>query len=193
MSTANEEVELEIVALGALEFSSIAIGILALDEMVKIAPVRIIEARTMCPGKYLVVFSGDVAAVEYSFNKGFETGKEFIVDSLFLPQISPDAMRAIGKIIFTAEWEAIGIIETNTVVSAIEAADLAAKVGGVKIIEVRLAIGFGGKSYVKLMGSLDAVQAAMDAGTAKARSKGLLCMSTLIPQPHHETKPFFMQ
>ena len=184
---------MDVIALGALEFSSIAIGIVALDEMIKIAPIKIIEARTMCPGKYHIVFSGDVAAVEYSFNKGYETGKELIVDSLFLPMIHPDAVMAIGKIIITPEWDAIGIIETNTVVSSIEAADLAAKVGGVKIIEVRLAIGFGGKSYVKLLGSLDAVEAAMEAGTAKARSKGLLCMSTLIPQPHQETKPYFMQ
>ena len=184
---------MDVIALGALEFSSIAIGIVALDEMIKIAPIKIIEARTMCPGKYHIVFSGDVAAVEYSFNKGYETGKELIVDSLFLPMIHPDAAMAIGKTISTPEWDAIGIIETNTVVSSIEAADLAAKVGGVKIIEVRLAIGFGGKSYVKLLGSLDAVEAAMEAGTAKARSKGLLCMSTLIPQPHQETKPYFMQ
>ncbi len=183
----------EVIALGALEFSSIAIGILALDEMVKIAPVKIIEARTMCPGKYLVVFSGDVASVEYSFNRGYETGKDFIVDSLFLSMIHPDALSAIGKIKSTDVWDAIGIIETLSVVSGIEAADRAAKVGGVKIIEVRLAIGFGGKSYVKLLGSLDAVQAAMEAGTAKARAKGLLCMSTLIPQPHDETKPYFMQ
>jgi len=191
--TGNEEGSLDIIALGALEFSSIAIGIMALDEMVKIAPVKIIEARTMCPGKYLIVFSGDVASVEYSYNKGYETGKELIIDSLFLPQIHPDALNAIGKIVFTEEWDAIGIIETFSVVSGIEAADRAAKVGGVKIIEVRLAIGFGGKSYVKMLGSLDAVQAAMEAGTAKARSKGLLCMSTLIPQPHIETKPYFMQ
>ena len=179
--------------MGALEFSSIAIGILALDEMIKVAPVKIIEARTMCPGKYLIVFSGDVASVEYSFNKGFETGKELIVDSLFLSMIHPDAMMAIGKIVVTDKWDAIGIIETFSVVSSIEAADTAAKVGGVKIIEVRLAIGFGGKSYVKLLGSLDAVQAAMEAGTAKAKSKNLLCMATLIPQPHTETKPYFMQ
>ncbi len=184
---------MDVIALGALEFSSIAIGILALDEMIKVAPVKIIEARTMCPGKYLVVFSGEVAAVEYSFNKGYETGKELIVDSLFLPMIHPDALLAIGKIISTPEWDAIGIIETNSVVSGIEAADLAAKVGGVKIIEVRLAIGFGGKSYVKMLGSLDTVQAAMEAGTAKAKLKGLLCMATLIPQPHNETKPYFMQ
>ena len=184
---------MEIIALGALEFSSIAIGILALDEMVKIAPVKIIEARTMCPGKYLIVFSGDVASVEYSFKKGYETGSTFIVDSLLLPMIHPDVMNAIGKIIIVNDWDAIGIIETLSVVSGIEAADKAAKTGGVKIIEIRLAIGFGGKSYVKLLGSLDAVQAAMEAGTALARSKNMLCMSTLIPQPHIETKPYFMQ
>ena len=40
---------------------------------------------------------------------------------------------------------------------------------------------------------LDALQPAMEAGTAKARSKNMLCMSSLIPQPHIETKPFFMQ
>ncbi len=184
---------MDIIALGALEFSSIAIGILALDEMVKIAPVKIIQARTMCPGKYLIVFSGDVASVEYSFNRGFETGGELIVDSLLLPMVHPGVMNAMGKINFTEEWDAIGIIETLSVVSGIEAADSAAKVGGVKIIEIRLAIGFGGKSYVKMLGSLDAVQAAMEAGTAKAKAKNLLCMSTLIPQPHSETKPYFMQ
>ncbi len=178
--------------LGVLEFSSIAIGIKALDEMVKIAPVRIIEAKTICPGKYLIVFSGDVASVEYSFNKGCETGKNFIVDRLFLPMAHPDVIPAIGKVVATDDWNAIGIIETLSVVSGIEAADLAAKKSNVKIIEIRLAIGFGGKSYVKLVGNLDAMEVALEAGTAKARSKELLCMSTLIPQPHPEIKPYFL-
>lgn len=178
--------------LGALEFSSIAMGIRALDEMVKIAPIKIIEARTICPGKYLIVFSGDVASVEYSFNKGYETGKNYIVDSLFLPMIHQDVIPAIGNIVPAQSWDAIGIIETLSVVSSIEAGDIAAKEGGVKIIEIRLAIGFGGKSYVKIMGSLDTVEAAMEAGTAKAKANGQLCMETIIPQPHIEIKPFFM-
>ena len=178
--------------LGVLEFSSIAIGIQALDEMVKIAPVSIIEARTICPGKYLIVFSGDVASVEYSFNKGYETGKNFIVDSLYLPMVHPDVVPAIGKTVATDDWNAIGIIETLSVVSGIEAADTAVKTGLVKIIEIRLAIGFGGKSYVKMLGDLDSMQVALEAGTAKARSKELLCMSTLIPQPHPEIKPYFL-
>ena len=178
--------------LGVLEYSSIAIGMKALDEMVKIAPVRIIEARTICPGKYLIVFSGDVASVEYSYNKGFETGKDFIVDSLFLPMVHQHVVPAIGQVVATDDWNAIGIIETLSVVSAIEAADIAAKTGNVKIIEIRIAIGFGSKSYVKMMGTLDAVEVALEAGTEKARSKELLCMATLIPQPHPEIKPYFL-
>lgn len=180
------------IVLGALEYSSIAMGIKALDEMVKIAPIKIIEARTICPGKYLIVFSGDVAPVEYSFKKGFEIGKDYIVDSLFLPMVHRDIIPAIGKLVKIDDWDALGIIETLSVVSSIEAGDLAAKVGGVKIIEIRLAIGYGGKSYVKILGSLDAVEAAMSAGTTKAKSKGLLCMETILPQPHSEIIPFFM-
>jgi len=183
---------MDLIVLGVLEYSSIAMGIKALDEMIKIAPIKIIEARTICPGKYMIIFSGDVASVEYSYKKGYEIGKEFLVDSLFLPMIHQDVIPAIGKIIKTDDWDSIGIIETLSVVSSIEAADIAAKVGGVKIIEIRLAIGFGGKSYVKILGSLDAVEAAMEAGTEKARAKDLLFMETIIPQPNNEIKPFFM-
>ena len=183
---------MDLIVLGVLEFSSIAIGIQALDEMLKVAPIKIIEARTICPGKYLVVFSGDVASVEFSFRKGFEIGKDLIVDSLFLPLVHEEVIPAIGKIVSSEEWNAIGIIETLSVVSGIEAADTAVKTGLVKIIEIRLAIGFGGKSYVKMLGDLDSMQVALEAGTAKARSKELLCMSTLIPQPHPEIKPYFL-
>lgn len=184
---------MDYVVLGVLEYSSIAIGIKALDEMVKIAPIKIIEARTICPGKYIIVFSGDVASVDYSFKKGYETGKDLIVDSLFLPMVHQEVIPAIGNIKTTNEWNSIGIIETNSVVSSIEAADAAAKNGGVSIIEIRLAIGFGGKSYLKMIGELDEVQAAMEAGTEKAKAKNLLCMETIIPKPHNEVKPYFFK
>jgi len=115
-----------------------------------------------------------------------------VVDSLFLPMVHPNVVPAIGNVVKTDIWNSIGIIETNSVISSIEAADLAAKKGGVQIVEVRLAIGFGGKSYVKMIGSLDDVQAAMEAGIVKAKEKDLLCMDTIIPQPHKEIKPFFM-
>lgn len=181
------------IVLGVIEFSSIAIGFNALDEMVKIAPIQIIDARTICQGKYLIVFSGDLASVEYSFQKGYETGDNFIVDSLMLPMIHPEVIEAIGNIKQTDDWGTIGIIETLTVTSSIEAADIAAKESDVKIIEIRLANGYGGKSYVKMIGKLEDVQASMDVAASKVISKNLLCAKTIIPQPHKEIKSFFMK
>ena len=185
-------VDKDTVVLGVLDFSSIAVGINALDAMVKIAPIKVIDARTICPGKFLIVFTGDVASVEYSYRKGFEIGAGFVVDSLFLAQIHPEVLEAIGNIKQTELWESVGIIETLSVVSSIEAADIAAKVSGVNIVEVRLAVGFGGKSYVKMIGNLNDVQASVEAGSEKVSSKNLLCAKTVISQPHVEIRPFFM-
>jgi microcompartment protein CcmL/EutN len=182
-----------IIVLGAIEFRSIAVGFQALDQMVKVAPIQIIDARTISAGKYLIIFSGDVASVEYAYKAGIETGGNYVVDKLFLSQIHEDVIPAIGNVLQVGEWDTVGIIETLSIVSGIESADNAAKEGGVKIIEIRLANGYGGKSYVKMIGSLDAVQAAVKAGTAKAKEKNLLGMEVIIPQPHKEIKPFFMK
>lgn len=181
-----------IVVLGAIEFSSIVAGFMALDAMVKTAPVKIVEARTISSGKYLIVFTGDVASVEYAFIKGCETGGSYVVDKLFLPQIHEDVVPAFGHTIRLTSMDAIGIIETTSVISGIEAADAAAKAGKVKIVEIRLADGFGGKSYVKMNGMLTDVQTAMTAGVQLARTKGTLFMDTIIPQPHNEILPYFM-
>ena len=179
--------------LGVLEFRSIASGFSTLDEMVKIAPIKIIDARTISSGKYLIVFSGDLASVEYSFAKGFEIGEKKIVDKLLLPMMHPELIDAIGNIKQTEDWQAIGIIETLTVTSSIEAADIAAKEGDVEIIEIRLANGYGGRSYVKMIGDLENVQAAMKSATEKIDAKKLLYDQTIIPRPEKEIKSFFLK
>jgi len=187
------KIDKDTVVLGVLEFSSIAVGFKALDEMIKIAPIKIIDARTICFGKYLIVFSGDVASAEYSFKKGTETGEKHLLDSLFLPMVHSEVIGAIGNIKDPEDWGTIGIIETKTVTSAIEAADISAKTGGVRIVQVRLANGYGGKSYVKMIGNLEDVQAAIDAGTSKLISKNLLFEKMIIPQPEKEIQSYFLK
>ena len=44
----------ELNSIGLLELSSIAIGYLAEDAMLKAAPVELLLARTICSGKYIV-------------------------------------------------------------------------------------------------------------------------------------------
>ncbi|HAJ99685.1 MAG TPA: propanediol utilization protein [Bacteroidales bacterium] len=186
-------IERHITVLGVLELSSIAVGINVLDGMVKVAPVKILDARTICPGKYLIVFCGDVASAEYAFHKGLELSGKYIIDSMLLRQVHPECLGAIGNIKMVTELQAIGIIETSTVTAAIEAADIAAKESGVAILEVRLAIGFGGKSYMKLTGTLPDVQASIEAGLALVKQKNALCAHSLISQPHSEIAPFFLK
>ena len=53
-------------AIGLVEFSSIAKGIEASDVMAKTAEVRILVSKAICPGKYIVLVGGDIAAVQQS-------------------------------------------------------------------------------------------------------------------------------
>lgn len=186
-----EEGKENIIVLATIEFDSIAIGIKSLDEMAKEAPINIIDAFTICPGKYIIVFSGDVASVEYAYNKGLECGSKHIIDKLYLPMVEQSVINAIGKVVETQHWDAVGIIETLSITAAIQAADVAAKVGDIDIVEIRLSIGYGGKSYIKIMGRLEDVEIAIQESEEVIKSKTQYFTSVVIPQPHSEIKTFF--
>jgi len=126
-------------AIGLVEFNSIAQGILAGDAMVKRAEVDLLEARTICPGKYMVLIGGDTGPVGESMESGIEVGADTVVDQLFLPNVHISVFPAIAGAVETDEVEALGIIETISVASTIVAADAAAKTADVTLVELRLA------------------------------------------------------
>ena len=45
-------------AIGMIEFKTVSAGITAADAMVKTADVELLEAQTVCPGKYIALISG---------------------------------------------------------------------------------------------------------------------------------------
>ena len=57
-------------AIGMVEFTSIARGIYSADQMLKTSEVEIVTASSVCPGKYIAIVSGDVAAVNESVSVG---------------------------------------------------------------------------------------------------------------------------
>ena len=175
---------MEVAVIGVQEFSSIATGFFALDGIVKAAPVRILVTRIVTPGKLVVLFTGDVASVEASLGVGRECAGEDLLDELFIPNLHPWVIPAIEGPVSVAEWDALGIIESLSVTAGIVAADLAAKEADVQIPEIRLAGGMGGKSTIKVMGSLEDVQASLSAGADYVQGRGLLCRQVLIPRPH---------
>ena len=183
---------MKITVLGVLEFNSVAVGIKALDEMVKAAPVEIVDAKTICPGKFLIIFSGDVASVDASLTVGKEIGEGYMVDELFIPNLHSQIIPAIIGVVDCKIWGAIAIIESFSAVASIEAADIAAKKADILINEIRLSTGMGGKSYIKMIGDIHQVEAAVEASVHLIGSKGLLCKDVIIPNPSPAIKPFFI-
>ena len=53
-------------SLGMVEIVSVPAGIEAGDTMLKAASVELVTAQPVCAGKYIVIVTGDVAAVKAS-------------------------------------------------------------------------------------------------------------------------------
>jgi microcompartment protein CcmL/EutN len=180
------------ICIALIEVNSIAIGIKCLDEMVKKAPVRVIEAMTICPGKYVILITGEVAAVEEALKIGKHFASYHLIDELFLPTTHYQVYPAISGTTKVDEIDSLGIIETFSVASAIIAADRAAKTADVTLIELRLATGLGGKAFVTISGDISEVQAAVDSGAELVSQEGLLVKKIVIPAPHNDITRFIL-
>ncbi|NNG14942.1 MAG: BMC domain-containing protein [Gemmatimonadales bacterium] len=171
-------------ALALVDFSSIAIGIEAADAMIKRADIRILKAGTVQPGRYLVLIGGSVADVGESLAAGREIGGDTVLDSIFLPHVHPEVVRAIGGGRVPDATDALGVVETTTVPAAILAADAGIKGADVHLVEVRLADGLGGKGIVLYSGVVADVEAAVDIGVSVLEQPDLVVRKVVIPQLH---------
>jgi microcompartment protein CcmL/EutN len=169
-------------AVGMVEFNSIAGGIEGADYMVKAAEVEPFMMKTICPGKFVVAVHGEVAAVQSSVDAGLEYGKDAIIDHFVIPNISMDVINAIACAMTDYRGgAALGVIETFSAASCVVAADAAAKAAEVDVLDVRLAMGLGGKAFCLLSGDVAAVEQAVAAGGEKAAEEGLLVRKVVIP------------
>ena len=173
-------------ALGLLELESIARGVVVVDALVKKARVRVFLAEAVTPGKYLIVFSGEVAEVEESMRAGELAGGALVIDRLLLPQLAMGVRLALsGKAEARRAGDAVGIVETHTVASAVLAADTAVKRAQVRLTQLHLAKGIGGKGWFTLAGDQHDVEAALDGAWAAIQPQ-LLVATEIIQRPHAE-------
>jgi microcompartment protein CcmL/EutN len=161
-------------ALGLLELETIPAGIEAGDAMAKRAPIEVIRAGTVHPGKFLVLVGGEVADVEEALEAGREVGGLSVRDEVFLPNIHPDVVDGTRGTRREAQGEALGIIETATIPAILEAADAGLKGARVQLLELRLADDLGGKGYLLFDGDVSDVEAAVGIGIgAIGEARGL--------------------
>ena len=173
-------------ALGVVELSSVARGVVVADAMVKKAPVELVFARAVSSGKFVILVSGAVADVDEAMRCAIETAQAALVDRLLLPQAADGllaALRRDGAAIGAVD--AVGIFETFSVASTIIAADAATKAAHAEIAELRLADGLGGKAYFVVAGAQADVEAAMFAAE-HVTATGMLLGREVIARPHED-------
>ncbi|MDD2955083.1 MAG: BMC domain-containing protein [Oscillospiraceae bacterium] len=172
--------------IGFLELNSIAKGVEAADAILKAAEVDLLFAKATCPGKYTVLFTGEVAAVTASLQAGEAVAGHFAIDSVVIPRVHPQVIQAINLASAPGDVNAVGVMEFFSITAAVYAADAAVKAADVSLIDVRLGTGIGGKSFVVLTGEVAAVAESVRCGVATGSDKGLVVTSVVIPNPRPE-------
>jgi microcompartment protein CcmL/EutN len=171
-------------AVGMLEFKSIAKGIFATDVMVKKSKVEILKATHISPGKYMTIITGEVGEVDEALKAGINSVPDMLINKLFLQHAHFSIIPAIKGELKKTNLQALGILETFSVVSCVKAADVAAKAARVEIVQMKLANNLGGKGYFVMTGELNEVEHALNSAVEFAKSDGMLASFVTIPAPH---------
>lgn len=175
-------------AVGSVELSSIGVGYQVEDALLKAATVDLLIARSICSGKFLIVFSGLVSDVEAAMAVALKLGADAVVDSLTVSSVHPAVFPALAQsvVLSPEELGALGVVETFSATSALIAADAAGKAANVTIFRLHLAMAMGGKGLLLMTGSVANVEAAIDAAVEAVKDHGLLVTTTVIPRPEKE-------
>lgn len=170
-------------SIGMIEYKTVSSGVLAADLMVKTAEVDVIEAETVCPGKYIAIISGELSAVRAAVDNAKNTYPLQYIDSFVLGNPHESIFPAITGTSETDEIVSLGILETYDAAKIIVAADTAAKTADVKLIEIRVARGMCGKSYMMITGEVAAVTAAIERAKDAVAEDGMFLDSSVIARP----------
>ena len=183
-------------ALGFIETKGLVGNIEATDAMLKAADVEFIGSDTIGAGLTTVIVTGEVGAVQAATDAGQEAasrvGELFCVNVIARPnpdlaRIMPPKGPAVGKSAKDAGEQvpvnsALGMIETNGLTAAIQAADAMLKSADVSLVGQEK-IG-AGLVTVFVQGDVGAVKAAVEAGQTAAMRIGEVVSAHVIPRPH---------
>jgi microcompartment protein CcmL/EutN len=172
-------------ALALIELASIARGHRVADAMLKRAPVTLLRAEPVSPGKFLVLVAGDVASVEEAYAVGLDVAADRLIDKLLLQQAHEQLWPALRGQAVASDVASLGVVETHSVAATLLGADAAAKAARVRITAMQLARGIGGKAYFSVTGPLDEVEAGVEAAVTVV-SPAAVHTTEIIAAPHED-------
>ena len=175
-------------SIGLIEVSSVATGFLVQDTMLKAGNIKLLIARSICSGKYLIVVAGDVTSVSAAVQAGGIAAGASLIERRQIARVHPSVLEAISNAvdIDPKQLRSIGIVETFSAASIIQVADEAVKSANVTLLRIHLAMALGGKGFVLMAGDVASVQAAVAAGAKVAGEDGMLVGKGVIAAPSEE-------
>ena len=173
-------------SIGLLEVKSIPIGMLATDVMLKAADIKALISTPICPGKYMIAVYGNVGAVKSAMETGVQLADSSIVSSYIINNVHESIPAAVTGTSEVDKILSVGVIETISALTAVMAGDIAAKASNIRLMEIRIARGLGGKGFLVFTGELSAVKSAMNSCLNQLKESGEITGSCVISSPHPE-------
>ena len=180
------------ISIGLLELKSIPPGIETADEMLKAANVALLLCTPICPGKYVIVISGQVGAVKSAVKAGIQKAGIFLVGHHILNNVHESIPAAVTGTTEVEQIRALGVIETISALTSIRAGDIAAKAANITLMEIRIARGLGGKGFLLFTGEVSAVRSALNACISELQDTGEIVSTSHIASPHPDLMEHLM-
>lgn len=168
--------------LGIVESKRIAAGVVLADLMVKAADVKLVRARPICSGRFMIQVAGDTAAVTASVQAA-ESGGFALKAGLVVNRVDDQVIAALAQKPLPGILGALGVVEAKTASAAIPGADAAVKAADVNLLRIVTGQGINGKSYFVLTGDVASVTAAVEAACTKLENELLDAQVLASPDP----------
>lgn len=169
-------------SIGAIEFRSISKGIEVSDFIVKKSEVEIIYFKMICPGKFIVIISGNEDAVTEAIDYGVDLGTNQIVDKFIVNAVHPDIISGLRNKYKDTVKGAYGIMETSSICSGIIALDKMLKDANVAVVKMQTAFVIGGKFVFIVSGEVSDIENGIRVARAAIEDRKIINTS-IIPSP----------
>ena len=174
-------------AIALIEFGSIAAGMFAADKMVKRAPVELLHAGTVQPGKYLILIGGGTAEVRGKrISAGMQAAPNEILDDVLLPDVHQRVVEALDGERRFHEFESMVVLETSTIAAILRATDAAVKGATVDLAELRVGNGLNGRGLAVLTGDLTNVEVAAEIAGGVLNGRNVTLCHSIVSNVHEQ-------
>lgn len=144
-----------------LEFKNISTGFFVLDEITKNFNVNMEILKLLCPGRYMIICSGNQGEIE-SLRKYVteikENEKHKYITERLVSGVDEDLMKKINKSVkFSDSVKSLGVLEFSNTVQAIETADFIEDESPIEILTIKIGLAMCNKGVILFEGDISSV------------------------------------